>query len=59
MYELTMDIREDGNVSGVQASFDNEEDAKQRVDREIQNEDSKVISAILYDLETGDKTRLA
>lgn len=59
MYNLVMDIEEDGNVYGIHASFETEEAARQRVERERENESSKLISAILYNPETGKKVRLA
>ena len=59
MYNLVMDIEEDGNVYGIHASFETEDAAQQRVDRERENANSKLISAILEDTTTGKKTRLA
>lgn len=59
MYNLVMDIEEDGNVYGIHASFETEDAAKSRVEREVRNEKSKLISAVLEDPKTGKKTRLA
>ena len=58
MYNLVIDIDEDGNVYGIHASFDTKEAAQQRVDRERENASSKLISAILEDAETDQKIRL-